>query len=468
MNLTRRELLRGVAGLGTAAALAPLPSRRAPRRPTLRRPGSLPDPHRSAGSADARLPFDHVVVVMMENHSFDNFLGMLPWQGQPDADGFRFDASGTPVNTNPYRGRQLRVFPAPSLCGPANAGSQSWNDTHRQIDGGRMDGFAATGPGSMAYWNRADLPWTYWLAETFTLAQRWFCSAPCQTYPNRRFLLAGTAYGNISTTTASLSDPPPPNGTVFDQLHRYGVSWCDYFSNLPQTGIIPSIIKKYPANLAPMARFYADAAAGTLPAVSFVDPPFGVLADVGGVIGTLPLPAAQLIDQILSDQDADEENPGDIQLGERFVAKVLSALLRSPAWPRTLVIYTFDEHGGFYDHVPVPAAIPPDSIRPHLLPGDVPGGYDIYGPRVPAIVASPYSRPAGLSSVTYDHTSVLATIEAKWNLPALTYRDANAATVLDCLDLSRPALLHPPPAPPLPAVLAGDAACVTSAVTAFR
>jgi phospholipase C len=91
-----------------------------------------------------------------------------------------------------------------------------------------------------------------------------------------------------------------------------------------------------------------------------------------------------------------------------------------------------------------PSAIPPDLIHPKLGPGDVPGGYDIYGPRVPAVVVSPYSRPKSATNAVHDHTSVLATIEAKWNLPALTYRDANAETVMDFLDPSHAALIHPP------------------------
>ena len=115
--------------------------------------------------------------------------------------------------------------------------------------------------------------------------------------------------------------------------------------------------------------------------------------------------------------------------GEYWAYQVVNAVLHSPAWPRTLLIYTYDEHGGYYDHVPPPAAIAPDSIAPELGPDDVPGGYDIYGPRVPGIVASPYSKPNAVTNVVHDHTSVLATIEAKWNLPALTYRDANAKTV---------------------------------------
>jgi phospholipase C len=145
-----------------------------------------------------------------------------------------------------------------------------------------------------------------------------------------------------------------------------------------------------------------------------------------------------------SELGGDEEPPQDLTYGENWAYQVVEAVLRSPVWARTLLIYTFDEHGGYYDHVAPPAAIAPDSIAPDLTSTDVAGGYNLYGPRVPAIVASPYSKANGVSNVVHDHTSVLATIEAKWNLPALTYRDANAATVLDFLDLSKPALLTPP------------------------
>ena len=153
-----------------------------------------------------------------------------------------------------------------------------------------MDGFVrsveSTQP--MGYWTEALLPFAYSFARTFTIANQWFCSAPCQTYPNRRFLMAGTAYGNISTDTESLKDPPPPNGTIFDRLHAYGISWKNYFTDLPQTGIIPSIIEKYPTNISPIAQFLLDCAAGTLPSVSFVDPEFGALGEVGSPLATLP------------------------------------------------------------------------------------------------------------------------------------------------------------------------------------
>ena len=226
-GFTRRRLIGAGAGLALAAAI-PFDSRlrlfesavaRAGGAP-LRKPSSLPDPSRPAGMPTNAIPFDHMVVVMMENHSFDNYLGMLSQRGQPAADGFQFDARGTPANRQPFKNGYVLPLHASSMCQPLDV-NQSWNATHIQMDGGKMDGFAKTGQASMLYWDEADIPFYYSLAKTFTIGNRWFSSAPCQTFPNRRFLLAGTAYGLISTDTASVQDPPPANGTIFDRLDAH-------------------------------------------------------------------------------------------------------------------------------------------------------------------------------------------------------------------------------------------------------
>ncbi|HEY2316941.1 MAG TPA: alkaline phosphatase family protein [Solirubrobacteraceae bacterium] len=448
-GLTRRALLRRGGALAAALSIPGAGEAvwAASAAAATRRPDSLPDPHRPAGTADLTMPFDHVVVVMMENHSFDNLLGALPLYGYRAADGLTFTAAGSATNANPGAAATpstVRAFPFSSTAqGPDVA--QDWNATHEQIDGGRMDGFVrsvnSTQP--MGYYPREVLPFAYSLASTFTLANRWFCSAPCQTYPNRRFLMAGTAYGDIATDSASLQQAPPPNGTIFDRLHAYGVSWANYFTDLPQTAIIPSIVEKYPANIRPIGAFYAACASGTLPAVSFVDPEFGVAGEVGSALQSLP-GVLSSVGAAASTVGGDQEDPQDMYYGEAWAHTVLEAVLHSPAWSRTLLVYTYDEHGGYYDHVPPPAAIAPDAIGPQLAPGDAPGGYTMYGPRVPTVVVSPYSKPKGVTNVVHDHTAVLATVEAKWNLPALTYRDANAATVMDFLDVRRATYLTPP------------------------
>ncbi len=412
----------------------------------MRAPDSLPHPDKPAGTVNAELPFDHIVVVMMENHSFDNLLGALARAGQSAADGLTFDGTGAATNSNPgATGTPPRVtaFPFPSSAQGAEV-SQTWNATHEQIDGGRMDGFVrsvgSTQP--MGYYPPAVLPFAYSLASTFTLANRWFCSAPCQTVPNRRFLLAGTAYGAIATDLATLFDGSPPNGTICDRLDAHGISWHNYFTDLPATVVIPSIIERHLPHLRQASCFFEDCASGKLPAVSFVDPEAGLLSLAGQLLEKLPL--LETIGAHLATHGGSQEDPQDMKYGEAWAHRVVQAVLDSPLWPRTLLIYTYDEHGGYYDHVPPPAAIAPDAIAPKLSSSDVPGGYDIYGVRVPAVVVSPYSKPNAVTDVVHDHTSVLATIEAKWNLPALTYRDANAATVLDFLDLGNAVFADPP------------------------
>jgi phospholipase C len=452
--------------------------------PTPRREaGSLPFPDQPAGAVNPAMPFDHLVVVMMENHSMDNLLGSMA-QLRPEVDGLSFDAAGLALNVNPAStGAEVRSF-ALTDTGQATQVSQSWRATHEQIDGGAMDGFVRSVDSvePMGFYPPEVLPFAHSLAENFTLANRWFCSVPGPTYPNRRFLMAASAWGGTVTDLGSLLDPPPPAGTIFDRLSHHGISWGDYFTDVPMTALIPSIVASHPEHHHRLNRFIADCEAGTLPSVSFVDPGIGVLASVGRALEVLPgtrrrlahsgfappqgrsldrglrtlLSGAEHLEPAslrravqrlafkLAETAQTQEDPADMYAGERWAHELVTAVLHARQWPRILLIYTYDEHGGYYDHVPPPPAIAPDDIPPRLRSGDPPGGYDLYGPRVPAIVLSPYARPGGVTDVVHDHTSVLATIEHKWNLPALSRRDANAATVMDFLDLEQPARLDPP------------------------
>jgi phospholipase C len=251
-----------------------------------------------------------------------------------------------------------------------------------------------------------------------------------QTYPNRRFLMAGTSLGLINDTF-----PPgrPPNGTVFEALMAHSISWTNYFSSLPSSAIWTYLagVPGYGSHLANIGQFYSDAAAGTLPAFSLVDPDFN---------------------------NQSEENPQDVQFGDQFLAQVVNAVMASPQWPHTLLVWCYDESGGYYDHVPPPKAVKPDKVAPVLAAGDHPGAFNRLGFRVPAGVVSPYARPNYVSHVVHDHTSVLKLIETKWNLPALTYRDYAADNLLDSVDLSStPAFLTPPTlaAPVNPLLAAG-------------
>jgi phospholipase C len=442
-RLTRRGFLRAGAGAAVLGALSPALGRwwTPAGAAALRQPDSLPDPSRPAGTPDGRIPIDHVVILMMENHSFDNYLGMLPHRGQPLADGFRVLPDGRPAHTNPVNGGRVRAFHLDNECQPPDAGN-SWTPTHKQVNGGAMDGFARLAPSSMGYWDEPDLPFYYSLARTFTLANRWFCSAPAQTEPNRRYLMAATSSGTVGDPIG-LTNVEPVNGTIFDRLSHYGISWADYFVELPQIAYMPMQAENHAANLRSVVQFYVDAAAGTLPAVSFVDPeinaPHEIVSQIHSRLHLTVPPLSQI-----NGLGASEEGPDNIQFGESFAASIVNAVVNSPAWPRTMLIWFYDEHGGWYDHVP-PVAVPtPDNIAPMLSPTDVKGAFDISGCRVPAVVVSPWSRPNAVSNVAHEHTSVLAFIEQKWNLPAITRRDANAPSMLDFLDFSRPRMLEPP------------------------
>jgi phospholipase C len=302
-----------------------------------------------------------------------------------------------------------------------NNPSQNWDASHEQWNNGKMDGFvkSPSGVGAMGYWDGTHLPFYYSLAKTFPLCDRWFCSVMAQTYPNRRFLLAGTARGDIRTDILTISDPLPPNGLITDSLNRNSISWADYYTSVPSMGIF---LKAASANTDKLKtledHFYADAAAGKLPAFSIVDPDF---------------------------DHQSEENPQDISVGEAFAARVINAVMQSPNWPKTMLMFCYDEHGGYYDHVPPPLAPEPDGKGPDLQPGDVPGAYNRLGFRVPAVIVSPYARRNYVSHVVHDHTSVLALVEHKFNLPALTHRDGWADDLLDSVDLTgTPAFLTPP------------------------
>jgi phospholipase C len=467
--------------------------------------GTLPRPALPAGT-DLLPQIRHIVVLMMENHSYDNYLGMLRGRGE----GFPLGPDGEPdVYNEGNEGESVRAHHLASTVQRPNVPSQSWHAAHHQWDEGKCDGFVTStqvvvpaggavdaaeceGAGAavaMGYWSGDDLPFYYGLARTFPLADHWFSSCLGPTFPNRRFLIAGTAHGLIDDAPYDLLDYPPA-GTIFDLLDRFRISWVNYHNVNPvrvllkrllgRPGLValrrlasvarwlPPVVnavrgnKSFTADLYPLGltsslrhlrtlqRFFADADNGTLPAFSIVDPDFDVYS---------------------------EENPQDIRKGESFAAEVINRVMHGKGWPGTLLIWVYDENGGYYDHVPPPPAVPPDDVEGRSLtgsptrlravlrmffPGKIknaanltqgPSQYDRYGFRVPAVIVSPYARPDYVCGDVLDHTSVLKLVEEKWNLPSLTARDAAATSPLCALDLTGPpAFLRPPslPGPSLP------------------
>lgn len=429
----------------------------------------------------------HIVVLMMENHSYDGHLGMLQGRG----DGFTLGPDGQPVDPHGNHNRLGQLVPlqhAPSPDQLDELPSQTWADSHIQWSDGACDGFvscidsttAERQAAGMRYFTKADLPFYYSLARTFPIATRWFCSCLGPTFPNRRFLISATANGLIDDVYWGLTDQPPA-GTVFDQLTANGISWAN-FHNKP---LVPMVLKslfgrhglsvarhvglfvsgfvphlesflegelQFSADMYPMdpvekllhapslRTFFKRARAGTLPSVSIVDPDYGKFS---------------------------EEDPQDVQNGESFAAAVIKVVMESPCWPSTVLFWLYDEHGGYYDHVPPPSAVAPDDVLASSLAerhpllrrlwflrkpmqkleaaDKGPRTYDHYGFRVPAVIVSPFSRPDFVSDTVYDHTSILKLIELRWGLASLTRRDASASAPLDALDLvGPPAFLEPP------------------------
>jgi phospholipase C len=389
-----------------------------PSAANLRRPGALPYPHLPAGT-DTIPKIKHIVVLMMENHSYDNKLGMLNRHG---ADGFTLDAHGKPTATNPYANGDIQhAFRMPTTCQLKGKPAQDWVDSHVQYASGRLDGFvkSGSGPVSMGYWQWADQPFYYSLAKIFPIADRYFCSVLGQTFPNRRYLISATSLGMVNDEFSQILDGEyPKNGTIFDLLDKRRISWKNYYSTTATTELYLKLFEKNAGKkVVNIKHFFEDAAAGKLPSVSLVDPDFSVTS---------------------------EENSQNVAAGEQFAAKVINAVMSSPNWANTLLIWTYDEHGGYYDHVRPPKTIAPDNIAPKVPKAQRFEGFTRLGFRVPFVLVSPWAKPNYVSHRRFDHTSICALIEAKWNLPAMTHRDANANVMLDMLDMSKPTFAKPP------------------------
>jgi phospholipase C len=364
-----------------------------------------------AADAAAALPppgksgIKHIVVVMMENRSFDHFLGWLP-QVNAQADGKQAGLTYVDRYRVPHDTHHLTEF---ASCGFQDP-DHSYEGGRIQLNGGACNGWLRSGLNdslSIGYFEQADLQFLGQAVPGWTTFDRYFSAVMAETYPNRFYVHCAQ--------TDRLHNGDRPIGapfrlrSIWDRLRAKHVSGKYYYSDIPFTFLMQShgpTIAKVGDPAAPLAgTFFGDAAAGTLPAVSYVDPQF--LNEDGGLSN-------------------DDHPHADVRAGEVFMNQVYDAVRQGPGWKNTVLVITYDEWGGFFDHVP-PGKAPDVSPRTALR-----------GFRVPTVVISPFARRGHISHQTFDHTSILKMIEWRWGLKPLTPRDQHAHNLATVLDFANP------------------------------
>ncbi len=380
---TRRKFLRNAAGLTATFALTGASGGVL----AAKRNKILPKPNHSG--------IEHIIVVMMENRSFDHFLGWLPGADGKQAGLTYTDASGVAHSTQPL---------APDYQGCGHPGpDHSYQGGRIEYDNGLCDGWLRAGLNdtySIGYYAQTDLPFLANAATSWTSFDRYFSAIMAPTYPNRIYMHAAQTDRLDDSLLPLLSLP-----TIWDRLADHSLPGKYYFSDFPFLSLWGA---KYLGISHLIADFFNDAAAGTLPAVSFVDPRF---------IGE---------DEGLSN---DDHPHADIRNGEDFLNTLYQAVTSSPNWPNTVMVITFDEWGGFFDHVP-------PGVAPIPAADAAVGSDGRRGFRVPAIMISPWSNRGAVVHDVYDHTSILKMIEWRWSLRPLSVRDANANNLAQALDFS--------------------------------
>lgn len=447
---------------------------------------------------------NHIIVVVMENHSFDNYFGALAYApGSPYhtssvgcaagdhtcVDGLTCGSSSTGglvcSNSNlEDSGAAVTAFHDDSRCVVPDL-DHSWSGSHHEANfnapnttlaDSPNDGFVEvndvseqpdngvetpTDDSTMGYYTQDDLPFYYDLAQKFAIDDRYFASVMGPTLPNRFYLVAATSFGHVDTGDSAPGIFKPVTGTILDLLDQAGISWTNYFLDGAQEASfrVPTGSSTDP-HFQPVQTFLTSASgsSGSLPQVSFVDPAFGT-------------------------NENDEHPPTDIQRGQAFVSQIVNTVRNGPYWQDSVIFITYDEHGGFYDHVPSPAAPQGGARTPDgIFPGQCadlsnppasqqPGGgvgcsasvpqaqllcpalaqnpngpypascasFDQLGFRVPFMVVSPFAKPHYVSHTVGDHASLLAFIEQRFlqangSRAHLTLRDQNADPLEDLFD----------------------------------
>ena len=358
----------------------------------------LPAPEKSG--------IEHIVLVMMENRSFDHFLGWLPHANGRQAGLTYTDRNGVAHATYPL---------APDYQGCGHPDPDHGYDGGRvEYDGGLCDGWLRAGDNdiySIGYYRLQDLPFLGRAAQDWSSFDQYHAAILSATFPNRFIQHSGQT--DRMDDSFTLTAMP----TIWDRLADRGVTGRYYFSDLPFL-LLWGPLKYFVENPVsrPITEFFDACATGDLPAVSYVDPTFG-----GEDAGT----------------SNDDHPHADVRAGESFLNRIYTAVTNSPAWKHTVLVINFDEWGGFFDHVPPTVTAISDLER---AAGNADG---LRGFRTPALVVSPFARRAQVNHTLYDHASILRMIEWRWGLESLTVRDQTANNLAQALDFRRPQLYAP-------------------------
>lgn len=425
------------------------------------------------GSGDT-VAVNHVVIMMQENRSFDNYFGQMTAYRQQNnipinsSDG-RIDdlSSGVFSNVSPATNLPVSPYHTQSVC--TEDLSPAWAETHKMMNlsnpsaagpGSPMDGFVnvafglsqfalsqgitladQTGKRAMSYFDSGDLNYYYFLASNFAMSDRFFSPVPARTTENRLMIHAATTQGHAHSPTTKLTAK-----TIWQTLDEHNVSWKIYvvdrnaaltpplftylafFTYSDNPGVLSKVV--------PIDEYFTDVKNGTLPNVAFIE-------------------AGQFTGRDEHPSNFDPQNKTltavNVQTGAAFVSTIINALMNSISWRDTVFFWTMDEGGGLFDHVP-PISVPsPDGIAPQDLNPSNPdptGDFTITGFRVPNFIVSPFAKKNFVSHTPMDYTAYLAFIEKRWSLPPLTNRDAAMPDMTEFFDFTNGGPWATPPKPP--------------------
>jgi phospholipase C len=396
--MKRREALKTIGAMAGAAGAATV----------------LPG---GCGDGGSGLPpgIHHIVVVMMENRSYDHLLGARKLEGL-GGDGL----VATMANLN-GAGTSIPVYPGTyaTLC--VEDPPHGWSAARNQFAGGANTGFViaheashgdGVDPAPMQYLTRDLVPVSWALADHFTSCERYFCSVMGPTWPNRMYWHSGSSNGIMSNDFPAAGFDWP---TIHHRLNEGGIDWRYYHVNIPVLAIIDQEHLDPTGHLFLHEDFLRDATAGTLAPVSYVDPGFFL---------------------------NDDHPPIHPIWGQQFISSIYNALAKGPLAEHFLLVVTYDENGGYYDHVAPPTTVDDFAST----------GFDQMGFRVPTLIAGPYVKPGYVSSVTMDHCSVLRHIQNHFGLADLNQRVTAANDLSDALDLDALAAGTPRALPDVPAI----------------